>query len=232
MKTKEIVKTIESITGLYLEISINDNQTEIASTYNPEKLNYQYFNVYNELESYFTEIYIEGNSLLLDRILKLLYSGFEFWNSLKEKSFSIDFNFDNKELEHLTTTLTAEQLLHIAEIKIHYIQSLISKIEKLTTTPKTKSVFKLSKKQGVRTDLIRILNALYELRLFYKTDGQIPSKEMFMKQVGEFFGIDLSKYDTDLSQALNNTSLEANLKVFQQMKEVTQNSHHIGKKEK
>ena len=64
------------------------------------------------------------------------------------------------------------------------------------------------------------------------TDGQIPSKEMFMKQAGDFFGIDLSKYDIDLSQALNNTSLEANLKVFEQMKEVTQNSHYIGKKEK
>jgi hypothetical protein len=53
-----------------------------------------------------------------------------------------------------------------------------------------------------------------------------------MKQAGEFFGTDLSKYDIDLSQALNSTSLEANLKVFGQMKEVTQNSHYIGKKEK
>jgi hypothetical protein len=53
-----------------------------------------------------------------------------------------------------------------------------------------------------------------------------------MKQVGEFFGIDLSKYDIDLSQALNNTSLEANLKVFEQMKDVTQDSHYISKKEK
>jgi hypothetical protein len=96
----------------------------------------------------------------------------------------------------------------------------------------TKQAFQLRKKQGAKTDLIRILNAVYELKMFEMTDGQIPSKEMFMKQAGEFFGTDLSKYDIDLSQALNNTSLEANLKVFEQMKEVTQNSHYIGKKEK
>jgi hypothetical protein len=110
----------------------------------------------------------------------------------------------------------------------------LDKIFKLdqSTPTKTKQAFQLRKKQGAKTDLIRILNAIYELKMFEMTDGQIPSKEMFMKQAGEFFGTDLSKYDIDLSQALNSTSLEANLKVFGQMKEVTQNSHYIGKKEK
>lgn len=139
MTTKEIVKTIENLTGLYLEISINDNQTKVTSTYNPEKINFEYFNVCNELKSYFTELYLENNDLLLDRILKMLRSGFEFWNSIKVESFYINLNFDKKELEHLTTTLTAEQFLQIAEIKTHYIQSLISKIVELTTTtPKVK----------------------------------------------------------------------------------------------
>lgn len=108
----------------------------------------------------------------------------------------------------------------------------VQKLEKATTTAITKQAFQLRKKQGAKIDLIRILNAVYELKMFEMTDGQIPSKEMFMKQAGEFFGTDLSKYDTDLSQALNNTSLEANFNVFEQMKEVTQNSHYIGKKEK
>jgi hypothetical protein len=97
---------------------------------------------------------------------------------------------------------------------------------------KKNQAFQLRKKQGAKTDLIRILNAVYELQMFEKTDGQIPSKEMFMKQAGEFFGTDLSKYDIDLSQALNNTTLETNIKVFEKMKEVTQNSHYISKKEK
>jgi hypothetical protein len=104
--------------------------------------------------------------------------------------------------------------------------------ETATTTPKTKQAFQLRKKQGTKTDLIRILNAVYEMKYFEMADGQIPSKEIFMKQSGEFFGINLSKYDTDLSQALNNTSLEANLKVFEEMKSVTQKNHYISKTEK
>ena len=226
MTTKKIVKTIENLTGLYFEISINDSQTKCISTYNPEKWNYQYFNVCNELESHFTELYLEGNDLLLDKVLKLLYSGFELWNSLKENSFYINLNFDNKELKHLTSSLTSEQLLHIAEIKTHYIQSLISKIEAHTTTPKAKPIFKLSDKKGAKTDLIRVLNALYELRLFNKTDGQIPTKQEFIETMGEYLGVDLSKYHSNLSQALQNQPLEVNLKVFEEMKEATQKAHY------
>lgn len=226
MTTKEIVKTIENLTGLNVEISINDNQTEITSTYNPEKINYEYFNVCKELESYFTEIYIEGNTLLLDRILKLLHSGFELWNGLKVENFNIVIRFENKELEHLTTTLTDEELLRLAEIKTHYIKSLISKIENLTGTTKAKPVFKLSDKKGAKTDLIRVLNALYELRLFNKTDGQIPTKQEFIETMGEYLGVDLSKYHSNLSQALQNQPLEVNLKVFEEMKKATQKAHY------
>lgn len=226
MTKKEIVKTIKNITGLYFEISINDNQTEVASTYNPEKFNFQYFNVCNELESYFIELYLEGNTLLLDRVLKLLYDGLELWDGLKSEAFFIELNFENKELEHLTSTLTKEQLLQIAEIKTHYIQSLISTIEKYTTTPKANPIFKLSDKKGAKTDLIRVLNALYELRLFNKTDGQIPTKQEFIETMGEYLGIDLSKYHSNLSQALQNQPLEVNLKVFEEMKEATQKAHY------
>lgn len=97
---------------------------------------------------------------------------------------------------------------------------------------KKNQAFKLREKKGTKIDLIRILNAVYELRFFEMADGQIPSKEMFMNQVGDFFGTDLSKYDIDLSQSLNNTSLEANLKVFEEMKAITQKNHYIGKNEK
>lgn len=97
---------------------------------------------------------------------------------------------------------------------------------------KKNQAFQLRKKQGAKTDLIRILNAVYELKIFEMTDGDIPSKEMFMTHTGAFFGTDLSKYDVDLSQALNITSIEANLKVFEKMKEVTQKSHYIGKETK
>ena len=87
------------------------------------------------------------------------------------------------------------------------------------TTP---TGFKLSTKRGVRIDLIRILNAMYELKMIKDNNDQIPTKELFMKQSGEFFGNDFSNYDTDLSQAMNNSSVEANLKIFDELKSITQ----------
>jgi len=226
MTTKEIIKTIEALTGLYCEISINDNQTEAVSTFNPEKINYEYFNVCNELESYFTELYLDGNNLILERILYLLNDGLKLWNRMKEESFNININFENKELKNLETELTGAELLRVAEIKTHYIQNLISRIENLTGTTKAKPIFKLSDKKGAKTDLIRVLNALYELRLFNKTDGQIPTKQEFIETMGEYLGVDLSKYHSNLSQALQNQPLEVNLKVFEEMKEAIQKAHY------
>lgn len=102
----------------------------------------------------------------------------------------------------------------------------IQKLEAHTTTPKAKPVFKLSEKKGAKTDLIRVLNALYELRLFNKTDGQIPTKQEFIETMGEYLGVDLSNYHSNLSQALQNQPLEVNLKVFEEMKEATQKAHY------
>lgn len=100
------------------------------------------------------------------------------------------------------------------------------KLETTNTTPKAKPIFKLSDKKGAKTDLIRVLNALYELRLFNKTDGQIPTKQEFIETMGEYLGVDLSKYHSNLSQALQNQPLEVNLKVFEEMKEATQKAHY------
>lgn len=102
----------------------------------------------------------------------------------------------------------------------------IQKLETATTTPKAIPVFKLSEKKGAKTDLIRVLNALYELRLFNKTDGQIPTKQEFIETMGEYLGVDLSKYYSNLSQAFQNQPLEVNLKVFEEMKEATKKAHY------
>jgi len=100
------------------------------------------------------------------------------------------------------------------------------KLATATTTPKAKPVFKLSEKNGAKIDLIRVLNALYELRLFNKADGLIPTKQEFIETMGEYLGVDLSKYHSNLSQALQNQPLEVNLKVFEDMKEATQKAHY------
>jgi hypothetical protein len=86
--------------------------------------------------------------------------------------------------------------------------------------------FQLSKKKGAKIDLIRVLNALYELRLINDSDGQIPSKKIFFNAVGKFIGVELSNYHSNLSQALQNQPLEVNLKVFDEMMEITKKAHY------
>ena len=111
------------------------------------------------------------------------------------------------------------------ELEIKKLNEVL-KLEAHTTVPKAKPIFKLSDKKGAKTDLIRVLNALYELRLFNKTDGQIPTKQEFIETMGEYLGVDLSKYHSNLSQALQNQPLEVNLKVFEEMKEATKKAHY------
>jgi len=165
-----------------------------------------------------------------------------------EKENKYDFQKVKQHIETLTTV--KDKILYLTEIKTDFLQNKSGwdldigtpfdrkceleikklnealKLEAHTTTPKAKPVFKLSDKKGAKTDLIRILNALYELRLFNKTDGQIPTKREFIETMGEYLGVDLSKYHSNLSQALQNQPLEVNLKVFEEMKEATQKAHY------
>jgi len=102
----------------------------------------------------------------------------------------------------------------------------IADLKTKTISINKQPIFKLSDKTGAKTDLIRVLNALYEIRLFTKIDGQIPTKQEFIETMGEYLGVDLSKYHTNLSQSLKNQPLEVNIKVFEDMKEATQNAHY------
>lgn len=231
---------------------------ELKETFTKEKLNneQQAFILEHLIDYFKNTIYTEGeskNEILLSKVEKLLKKELEQIKPTKANKTETEYNW-NKTIMHLETLPDLkDRIVYLIEQKTRYKQESgydfehpnfgekceleIKKLKALieiqnSTVPQTKQAFQLRKKQGAKTDLIRILNAVYELRMFEMIDGQIPSKEMFMKQAGDFFGTDLSKYDIDLSQALNNTRLETNLKVFEEMKEVTQNSHYIGKKEK
>ncbi len=91
--------------------------------------------------------------------------------------------------------------------------------------PILEQVFKLSERTGAKIELIRILNAVYELRLIESLKGEIPSKKDFMNVMGLVFGIDLSNYASNLSQSLKNQPLEVNLKVFAEMEEIVKKNH-------
>lgn len=165
-----------------------------------------------------------------------------------EKENKYDFQKVKQHIETLTTV--KDKILYLTEIKTDFLQNKSSrvldlgtpfdrkceleikklnevlKLEAHTTPPKAKPNFKLSEKKGAKTDLIRVLNALYEIRLINKTDGQIPTKQEFIETMGEYLGVDLSKYHSNLSQALQNQPLEVNLKVFEEMKEATLKAHY------
>lgn len=77
--------------------------------------------------------------------------------------------------------------------------------------------FKLSDKR--KTDLIRILDAMYALKMIKTPSGLYPTKKDWMIAVGQLVGEDFSDYDTSLSQAIKVGSTEANLKIFEDLKE-------------
>lgn len=111
------------------------------------------------------------------------------------------------------------------DVEIEKIRS-IWELENSHGKSNFKSQFMLSNKIGAKIDLIRILNAMVDLHLVQKTNGDYPNKGEFMKICGEFFGTDLTNYHSNLSQALKEQSIEVNLKVFHKMIEITKSEHY------
>jgi hypothetical protein len=127
------------------------------------------------------------------------------------------FNDNNEKtlIEFFATYTAANELIKFVESE--QIQMQKEKLGEPKENPKVKTIFKLSGKAGAKINLIRILNALYELHLIEKTDDSLPTKEYFMENAGIFLGVDLSEYEVNLSQSFKNT-LEINVKVFEEMK--------------
>lgn len=76
----------------------------------------------------------------------------------------------------------------------------------------------LTERKGVKIDIIRVLNSLYELGTFTGKDGKPISKKEFMAAMGKAINVDLSNYDKDLSRALSDsTALDKHLKIFKEM---------------
>jgi hypothetical protein len=88
-----------------------------------------------------------------------------------------------------------------------------------TLDGKPLNTFALSTKNGAKTDLVRLLNAIYQLKLIHTKDGMLPTKDEFMRSFGEFLGTDLEGYSTMLSRAVHSTGVEANMKVFRELSE-------------
>lgn len=76
----------------------------------------------------------------------------------------------------------------------------------------------LADRTGIRIDIIRILNVLYEMGTFTGENGKKIRKKDVMIAMGQAMNIDLSGYDKDLSRSLSDsTKLEKHQKVFEDM---------------
>ncbi len=193
-----------------------------------------------------------GKEVHLEQIKELLDNEFESLAPEKAKPVYEPAFVWEKTKKHLETLPTVkDKLKYLTEEKTLYLQhkhgwetdwgtpydkqcdleiKKLKAIAELETTPaqtQTKPQFKLSKKTGAKTDLIRVLNALYELKFFLNNNEAEPlRKKDFMIKAGQFFGTDLSNYDAALSQARREQPLETNLKIFEEMKTITQNEHY------
>ncbi|GEM_PF-6639942 len=99
----------------------------------------------------------------------------------------------------------------------------ILKLQNLLDTNKTHTV-RLSKGQlqkGEYTNMVRLLIALNEAQIIQNEKGMRPSQIELMQVFGELFDLDLAKkYAKLLNQGISTSSLEANTKIFDQLKTV------------
>lgn len=81
---------------------------------------------------------------------------------------------------------------------------------------KQQVTFKIASKR--KTDVLKILSAMYDSKMFVNADGQpATNKQELLEAFGEFIGENLSAYSTMLSQAKNNNP-DLYLKTFDDLK--------------
>lgn len=169
----------------------------------------------------------------------------EFQNYIQEKIDSIPKNLELTFLEWCVKMLKMNLEKHNKICKdptncgmnlgydrrLQYVSKLIEKATPEQTEllpislnlPIHDSGLRLVDRKGAKIDLIRVVNAMWELGYFKDQDGLIPPKLTVMKAFGTLLGVDLSEYDKDLSQAFQTNKIESNTKIFKELEEVTKN---------
>lgn len=81
------------------------------------------------------------------------------------------------------------------------------------------SNFVLNSRYGTKTNLLRVLDALWELRFFVKKDGDgAITRTELMDAFGRLLNEDMSNFESQLSQSYHYTKVETNLEIFDEMK--------------
>lgn len=103
-------------------------------------------------------------------------------------------------------------------VEIKKLEKILEMETKSTASNVQWSNIHLSKKQGVKTNLMRVLDALWELRFFTDEQEQYITRGEVMEAFGQFLNEDLSSFESLLSNSYNNTKTETNLAIFDEMK--------------
>ena len=124
----------------------------------------------------------------------------------------------NKILEYLIEYYATIQAM-LNKIPDYDNQSRTEQNETLPIPEQLITTYILNDKTISKIDFIRLINALWEMKAFKNKDGLYPTKQSVMKEFGNYVGIDLSNYETQLSKAVNTADIETNLKIFDSLKE-------------
>ncbi|MBE6331654.1 MAG: hypothetical protein E7070_05055 [Bacteroidales bacterium] len=166
---------------------------------------------------YFNRVYAIYDEL---RLLKQNIT--EVRKYLRGQQF-VDDNEKYLTLAYIITLIDANQeedkCLERCKLELQrIIAPLVSRVENLDSATSHQSPVYLNKKKGMKIDMIRVFNVLYELGCFTGANGEPLAKKDFMNAMGKAINVDLSNYDNDLSRALSdNTKLEKHLSIFNDM---------------
>jgi hypothetical protein len=112
----------------------------------------------------------------------------------------------------------SEGLLQFLNVELERVEFelKINRVSNKETISKKSLNFKIASKR--KTDVVKILSAMYDSKLFANAEGQpATNKQELMEAFGEFIGENLSAYSTMLSQAKNNNP-DFYLKTFDDLK--------------
>ena len=81
-----------------------------------------------------------------------------------------------------------------------------------------KSTIKINEKKFAKIDLIRIINAMYDIGFFASTEGKKKIKGQCMVTIGNALNVDLGDYSNDLSSSMQDGSkIDKHLEIFKLM---------------
>jgi hypothetical protein len=227
MVNKKLIENVEYLTAFYY--------------YGFENQSCSYVTIKNHISDIAIEIkkcinhfFWQNEYEMLGKLLNRFDNALERWEKKEKTESDLEDDFftciikDHPVQENFPNDFLVEQF---SEIKVAFIKALKNDIESYkigsynteshrAPSETIQAKYKLHPKKNDKTDLIRILNAVYELKIIYKSDLVLPTKDEFMRDMGNVFGEDFSTYSKNLSQAYGG-SLESNLKVFETMLENT-----------